>query len=78
MRCPQPTCFRDRSRGHAPAHDPGRQPAAFVHQHTMGEVSQAQPSSPHLDRETSGEQAVERRHLVALAGGITGFQIPRR
>ena len=77
MRCPQPACFRERSRSHAPAHDPGRWPAAFVHKDTMGEVSQAQPSSPHRDRETPGERGVERQRLVAVAGGITGLQMLR-
>jgi hypothetical protein len=77
MNGPQPACSPDRSRGHAPAHDPGRRPAAFIHQHTMGEVSQAQPWSPHLNGGTAGTQGLERQRLVAVAGGNTGLPILR-
>jgi hypothetical protein len=78
MNGPQPACCRDRCRGHAPAHDPRSQPAAFGHQHAMGDVSRGQPLSPCLDPGNSGEQAGERQRLVAVAGGITGLQMPRR
>ena len=73
----QPACSRRRSRGHLPAHDPGSRPAAFIHQHTMGEVCQAQPQSPHLDRASSGEQPIERQRLVAVPGAIIGLKILR-
>ena len=71
---PQPACSRDRSRGHSPVHDPGSRPAAFVHQYTMGEVSQAQPQSPHLDRETFSERGSSSSAWLPWLAGTPYFR----